>query len=178
MSLPRADGLLLAAPLLLLTLLPMGVSSAASVDRTQDIEIDSADIEGTLADTGEVRLSGQVQIRQGSLDIRADSAVLSRVEGEVSQVVFEGAPASLKQVDDNGTPVSVRARNVTYRPASNEVLLEGAVEVDQPQGTLRGEKVRYDMASGRLRAEGESDSDRIRLRIQPRGAASGGDGSS
>jgi len=170
MSHLRADGLSIAAALML-TFLFAGAAQAASADRTKEIEIDSADIDGSLAETGDVRLSGEVQIRQGTLDIRADNAVLSRVRGEVSQVVFEGAPASLKQIDDTGAPVSVRARKVTYRPASNEVQLEGGVEVDQPQGTLRGEQVRYDMATGRMRAEGQSDSDRIRLRIQPRGAS-------
>jgi lipopolysaccharide export system protein LptA len=175
MSLLRADGLLIAG---MLILLPLGAASAASSDRQQPIDIDSSDIEGSLAETGDVRLSGDVQIRQGTLDIRADSAVLSRVQGEVSQVVFEGTPASLKQIDDTGAPVSVRARKVTYRPASNEVLLEGAVEVDQPQGTLRGEQVRYDMATGRLRAEGQAESDRIRLRIQPRATSTEAGGGS
>ena len=166
MSLLRPDGALQTVALALL--FALGASAqGATADREQPIDIDSQNIEGSLADTGDVTLSGDVNIRQGSLEIRADTAVLSRLAGEVSQVVFEGAPASLQQVDDRGAPVKVRARKVTYRPASNQVVLEGDVEVEQPQGTLRGERVTYDMGSGRLNAEGGA-SERIRMRIEPR----------
>jgi lipopolysaccharide export system protein LptA len=62
----------------------------------------------------------------------------------------------------------VRARKITYRPTSNDVLLEGAVEVDRPEGSLQGEVITYDMANGRLNARGAGSEDRIRMRFQPR----------
>jgi lipopolysaccharide export system protein LptA len=165
MSLLRPDGALQTAALALL--LALGASAqAATADREQPIDVLASTGDATLAD-GDSILRGEVMITQGSLEIRADTAVLSRLAGEVSQVVFEGAPASLQQVDDRGAPVKVRARKVTYRPASNQVVLEGDVEVEQPQGTLRGERVTYDMGSGRLNAEGGA-SERIRMRIEPR----------
>jgi lipopolysaccharide export system protein LptA len=85
--------------------------------------------------------------------------------------VFEGQPASLKQIDDKGDPVSVRARKVTYRPNSNDVLLEGAVEVDRPEGSMQGEVISYDMANGRMNARGDGTNDRIRMSFQPRAGA-------
>ena len=174
MSLPRAE-FTLAATLLLAFGCSLGLrAEAASSDRLQAVDLDAQNIEGTLAEDGDVRLSGQVSIRQGTLDIAADTAVLTRVQGEVSRVVFEGAPAVMKQIDDAGAPINVRARKVTYSPQSNEVLLEGGVEVDQPQGMLRGERVTYDLASGRLRADGAGTDGRIRMRIEPRAATPAG----
>lgn len=164
MSPLRADGRLLAA---LLSLIIGAQALAASADRLQEITVVSQDGDVTLAD-GDSILSGEVIITQGSLDIRADKATLTRSAGELSQVVFEGQPASLKQIDDQGQPVSVRARRITYRPTSNDVLLEGAVEVDRPEGNLRGEVITYDMANGRLNARGAGSEDRIRMRFQPR----------
>lgn len=164
MSPLRADGRLLAA---LLSLIVSANALAASADRLQEITVVSQDGDVTLAD-GDSILSGEVIITQGSLDIRADKATLTRSAGELSQVVFEGQPASLKQIDDQGQPVSVRARRITYRPTSNDVLLEGAVEVDRPEGNLRGEVITYDMANGRLNARGAGSEDRIRMRFQPR----------
>ncbi len=168
MSPLRADGRLLAA---VLSLIIGAQALAASADRLQEITVVSQDGDVTLAD-GDSILSGEVIITQGSLDIRADKATLTRSAGELSQVVFEGQPASLKQIDDQGRPVSVRARRITYRPTSNDVLLEGAVEVDRPEGNLRGEVITYDMANGRLNARGAGSEDRIRMRFQPRQNAS------
>lgn len=164
----------LTAAITLVLALP-GLATAASADRRQPLDITATSLEGTLAENGETRLVGGVEIRQGSLWIEADSATVTRSDGEVTQVVFRGEPATLRQVDDAGNPVRVRARIVNYRPLSNDVDLEGAVEVDQPQGQLRGERVRYDMATGRLRAEGEGEGEgnRIRMRIEPRQPADG-----
>jgi lipopolysaccharide export system protein LptA len=159
---------------LALLLLPLA-GFAATADRQQAIEINARSLDGTLAENGETRLLDGVEIRQGSLHIQADEATVTRVDGEVTLVVFRGQPATLRQVDDAGNPVNVRARVVNYRPLSNDVDLEGDVEVDQPQGQLRGERVSYDMGSGRLRAEGDGDGDasRIRMRIEPRDRADG-----
>ncbi|MCG6117139.1 MAG: lipopolysaccharide transport periplasmic protein LptA [Aquimonas sp.] len=159
--------------LAVLLLASPALAGAASADRTQPIEIESRSLDGTLAENGETHLIDGVEIRQGSLNIQAERATVTRVDGEVTLVVFRGRPASLRQVDDAGNPVNVRAQVVNYRPLSNVVDLEGSVEVDQPQGQLRGERVNYDMASGRLRAEGDGDAGRIRMRIEPRSQADG-----
>lgn len=143
---------------------------AASADRLQEVDVSAQAGDATLAD-GDSILTGNVVITQGSLEIRADRATLTRSNGELSKVVFEGQPAALKQIDDKGQPVSVRARKVTYQPASNDVLLEGAVQVDRPEGTMQGEVISYDMANGRLNARGNTAEDRIRMRFQPRQGA-------
>lgn len=164
MSPLRANGRLLAGLLLVAV---GGSALAASADRQQPVDVSARAGDATLAD-GDSILSGEVVITQGSLEIRADKATLTRTAGELSRVVFEGEPASLKQIDDQGQPVSVRARKVTYTPTSNEVLLEGAVQVDRPEGVLQGEVITYDMANGRLNARGEGANDRIRMSFQPR----------
>lgn len=167
MSPLRVEGRLLGA----LFLLGAGAAAfAASADRQQPVDVSAQAGDATLAD-GDSILTGDVVITQGSLEIRADRATLTRSGGELSLVVFDGQPASLKQIDDQGQPVNVRARKVTYRPSSNDVLLEGAVQVDRPEGTLQGEVISYDMANGRLNARGESPTDRIRMSFQPRQGA-------
>jgi lipopolysaccharide export system protein LptA len=167
MSPLRVDGRLLGG---LLLLCAGGVASAASADRLQQVDVSAQTGDATLAD-GDSILKGSVVITQGSLEIRADQATLTRSKGELTQVVFEGQPASLKQIDDKGDPVSVRARRVTYRPSSNDVLLEGAVEVDRPEGSMQGEVISYDMANGRMNARGDGANDRIRMSFQPRAEA-------
>lgn len=164
MSPLRVDGRLLGA---LLLLCAGTLASAASADRLQQVDVSARTGDATLAD-GDSVLTGDVVITQGSMEIRADRATLTRSNGELSMVVFEGQPASLKQIDDKGDPVSVRARKVTYRPSSNDVLLEGAVEVDRPEGSMQGEVISYDMANGRMNARGDGANDRIRMSFQPR----------
>jgi lipopolysaccharide export system protein LptA len=89
MSPLRADGRLLAA---LLSLIVSANALAASADRQQPVDMAARSGDATLAD-GDSILSGEVVITQGSLDIRADKATLTRSAGELSQVVFEGQPA-------------------------------------------------------------------------------------
>lgn len=151
--------------LLLVAMLPLG-AQAKTTDRQAPMDIDAGHTDALLSDDGDTVLSGGVVITQGTLDVRSDKAVLHRKAGELSEVVLTGAPATLKQVNDNGEAMNARAARIVYTLNSDIVVLTGGVVIEQPRGTLRGESVKYDLKTGRL--DGGGDGKRVQMRILPK----------
>lgn len=165
--LPRVPRLLLAPAALAAALLfAVAPAHARSSDRDQPMEIDADDFDGILSDNSVLRLRRNVVIVQGSLNIQADAADVTTRDGDIARVVLTGAPARMRQVDDAGQPMSARAQRIDYDLSDNHVVLTGAVEIEQPRGNLSGERVVYDLDSGRVNAGGEGG--RVRMVIQPR----------
>jgi lipopolysaccharide export system protein LptA len=53
-----------------------------------------------------------------------------------------------------------------YLISAEQLSLTGAVVVDQPRGSMRGETIRYDLGTGRMTAGG--DGTRIQMRLEPK----------
>lgn len=138
---------------------------ARSSDRDQPMTIDAGDFDGIVADSAVTRYRDDVHIVQGSLDIRADTADITTRDGEISRVVLNGSPATLRQVDDAGDPMEARASRIDYDLSGNSIVLTGSVRVEQPRGNLSGERVVYNLDTGQINAGGEGG--RVRTVIQP-----------
>lgn len=147
-------------------------AQARSTDRGQPMNIDAGAQEGTLDGNSVNVLSGGVTITQGTLDIRANRADIHQRSGEVQRAVLTGAPVVLKQTMDDGSPMTARASKVDYNMQTEVVTLTGKVSIEQPRGTMTGERVIYNMRSGRVDSGGEGGG-RVKMTIQPK-ARSGG----
>lgn len=154
----------------------LGLALAASAtartgDREQPMEVQADSSSAVLTGDGEVTLTGRVRIDQGSLQIRADRAVVVQKDGEIASVRFEGAPATLSQQADDGARTRAEASNINYDLGTETVVLTGSVLVQQPRGELAGERVVYDLATEQLEADGSGGP--IRMLIQPKTADGG-----
>lgn len=146
-------------------LLPCSLQ-AKSTDRDQPMDITADTTSATVADDGDAVLTGNVVITQGTMQITADRAVIKRVAGDISEVVLNGGPATLKQVNDNGEPMDARAQQIVYTLGNDMMLLTGNVVVTQPRGNLTGETIKYNLKSGQL--DGGGDGKRVSMRILPK----------
>ncbi|PKM05101.1 MAG: lipopolysaccharide transport periplasmic protein LptA, partial [Gammaproteobacteria bacterium HGW-Gammaproteobacteria-5] len=133
-------------------------------DLPLDIEADALD--GTLDEDGTANLKGNVHITQGTMDVYADLATITRVAGDFNRVVFQGKPAKLNQINDDGTQMRAQAQRIDYNVDTDIVVLTGAVVVEQERGTLRGERVTYNLTSGELDSGGNGG--RIQMKILPK----------
>ena len=154
--------------LLLVTALLLGTSSAHALksDRQQPLEVKADATEGTLGD-GTATLKGNVEIRQGTLLIRADVARVERVEGRVRRFELSGNPVQLQQEIEQEGQVSAEAGNVEYEVASGIVTLTGAADVDHPQYHISGEVLRYDLNTQHFQGSGGESDGRIQIRMDP-----------
>ncbi len=139
---------------------------ARKSDRQQAMDINANNGDWSTAESGTSELTGAVHIEQGSLKIDADKARIQHGKKEIESVVLFGNPARLQEeLDDGSGMVNASAREIQYDLGKNEVLLIGSVEVKKPRGLLTGERIRYDLGSGRMNAEGGSS--RIQMRLEP-----------
>jgi lipopolysaccharide export system protein LptA len=145
---------------------------ALEADRDQPMEIaaNSSDIN---LESGVHLLSGTVEIRQGSLLIQADTGEVHQPGqgAEVTRVVLEGEPARLEQALDNAAgQMRASARRIDYDRAGDTVVMTGGVRIEEPRGTLTGERVTYNIAQGRIQGQSSGEDGRVRFVIPPRPA--------
>ena len=143
-----------------------GPALAKSTDRNQPMDIAADRTDAILTDDGDARLAGNVVITQGTLNVNADNALVTRKDGDIDEVVLTGAPATLSQINDNGERMTAKASKIVYTLSTDLIVMTGGVVVDQPRGNLRGEMIKYDLTTGRL--DGGGGGGRIQMRIQPK----------
>ena len=147
--------------------------SALDSDRQQPVDFGAEHFAGKITANGETRLRGNFWLDQGTLKIRADLGTVYRENGAIVRVLLSGGPATVEQDLDSGGRMRAEAREIDYRIGSDQLELSGGVVVTQPEGQLRGERLRYDIGSGQIEGTGEG-SGGVRMRIEPKPPASGG----
>ena len=147
---------------------------ARKSDRNKPMDVNAGKQVGSLDDATPTVLSGGVTIDQGTLHAEASRAEISTRGGDISRVVFNGSPARLKQQLDDGTSMNAVANKIDYNVNNETVVFTGSVSIKQPRGTLSGERVVYNMASGQVTSGGEGNG-RVNMRIMPKNAGAGAD---
>jgi lipopolysaccharide export system protein LptA len=161
-----------ALAVLLALFLSPDVADARSSDRNKPMDIDAGAQSGTFDSDAVNVLSGGVNIRQGTLDIKAARAEITLVGGDPTRAVLTGSPVTLSQQMDDGTPMSARAAKVDYNLRTEVVVFTGDVRIQQPRGTMNGERIVYNLQTGRVESGGEGNG-RVRMRILPRSSRGG-----
>jgi lipopolysaccharide export system protein LptA len=147
-----------------------GTALAKTSDRNQPMDAESNQNNCILTDTGQCVMTGNVQIIQGSLHIDAAKAVIYRDGGDISRAVLTGTPAVLKQQMDDGTPLTARASNVDYNLRTEVVVFTGDVQLDQPRGSMSGQRVVYNLKTGVIDSGGQGNG-RVKMHILPKNVA-------
>src|SRR5690606_21254161 len=105
---------------------------APTGDPDQTIHIESAtqslDMQGNV-----VTFTGNVVMTQGTIKINADKVVVTRPGGEQGKEIIDGYgnPATLYQMQDNGTPDKGHASHMHYELAKDLVILTGNAYLEQ-----------------------------------------------
>lgn len=164
MPLARRVGLIIC---LLLPGTMMAPAQALQSDRQQPLDVKADSTDGTLGD-GVTTLRGHVEIRQGSLLIRANVAEVDKADGKVRQVTLLGDTAYLEQEIEEQGLVKAWAERIEYQVANGLVVFSGGAEVQHPQYEVSGDTLRYDLAAQHFQgAGGDSGDGRIRIRLDP-----------
>jgi lipopolysaccharide export system protein LptA len=158
------------SPILILAGLCMLLASAPvqalKTDRQQPLEVNADSTDGTLGD-GTATLQGNVEIRQGTLLIKADTAEVEKAEGRARRIEFTGNPVHLQQEIEQEGLVIAEAKKIEYEVATGIVTLTGAADVDHPQYHISGDVLEYDMNVQHFKGSGSEESGRIRIRLDP-----------
>ena len=140
---------------LLVLLLTLGTTGALALpdDRNQPIEIQANSAERN-AKTGVTTYTGNVDIRQGSIHIAADTVVLHSSNDELTRIDATGNQATYtQQLSGPDDTVDARANTLRYLVSEDKLLLEGNGSLKQQGGSISGERIEYDVKAEHVRAQ-------------------------
>lgn len=130
---------------------------------------------------GVATYTGSVKIAQGSLMISADSIVIhTNPDSSVEKMIATGSPARFQQQPekDQGV-VTAAAKQITYTPNNEHLLLVEDASVEQNGAVMSGPHIDYDLVKEVMKAAGTPSTggggQRIEIVIPPKGGKSGAD---
>lgn len=141
-------------------------------DRPMTIQADQGDFR---SGSGEAHFEGNVYLKQGTLEVWADTldVVRDRETGSIEFLEAHGEPAryrDLPEADDE--PIEVRGRRIEYRPEDDLIITEGDGRLEQADSEIQADYIRYNLSDETLdvrsgRADGEPDAPQATWIIQP-----------
>lgn len=121
---------------------------------------------------GVATYTGSVEIRQGSLVINADSIIIhTNTEGGVEKMIATGSPAKFQQQpEEQQGVVTAAAKQITYTPSNEHLLLIEDASVEQNGAVMSGPHIDYDLVKEVMKAEGNNkgEGQRIEIIIPPK----------
>lgn len=137
------------------SLLMLGLLGAGAV-WAEPVTVESATLQVDYP-KGTATFGGGVTVTQGDTVLTAPVAVVTygpNGKGNVKEIVTQGR-THIRRSGTNGAETA-DADTATYVPQSRVLTLTGNVELVQGTNTLRGERLIYDVASGKIRLGGGS----------------------
>ncbi len=156
------------SPKILILLLLLATTAGHAADRDQPIRLE-ADRAQLDQNTGVSVYEGNVVVTQGSMRLAADTATIFLENGAFKRVEAVGKPARFRVTPEGQkTPIDGEGRKLEYDVTTGQVVITGAVRFTQNRDEFRGERVVYEMATGRIAAGGGGDKGRVQFTLQPR----------
>lgn len=152
---------------LLATLLVTSVAHSASRDEDEPVRINARSVEADDR-TGAVIYSGNVQVEQGRLSIRADRVEIKTRKGKTELVHATGKPVKLRQrAEGDSGEIQAEANRIDYHVPARKVDLVGHVTLRRGDDLFTAKTLHYDLNSKNLSAAGGDTGDgRVHAVIQ------------
>ena len=162
----KVDRKLLHLSLFALTLAAPNVYALSS-DSEQPVYIDS-DSQQLDMKSNQVTFLGDVNLKQGSININADKVIVTRnaVNGEIEEIQGFGKPATFSQLTDDGKTLYGEADDLHYQLVADRLIMTKNAMLSQDGSIIRGSKITYQIASQKLVADSDS-SERVSTVLQP-----------
>lgn len=157
-----------AALALALLALPV-LAPALDSDQEQPVylEADSAELDEAKATSV---YTGNVHIRQGSMEIQADQVTMHHEPDRRPRLIAAvGAPAKYRQeVDGEKQEVRAEALRMEYDTQRDEITLFDQALLFQGEDTFRSDRIVYDRAKAQVKAGTSAQGkERVKIRINP-----------
>lgn len=141
------------------------VAHARKSDFTQPIDV-SADRSEFDEKAGVQVLIGNVEISQGTMQIKAERIAITLKDNRLSKIEGTGSPIQFRQENEAGEMVTGEANAISYNAENGSLVLTGGATLEQPRQRLKSERIVFNSAEQKVSAEG-GDKGRVSIRIQP-----------
>lgn len=162
-----ADTARLVCAALLLCLPVTGLALSSDRDQPIHIEADSAVL---MEKEGLSTYTGNVKIRQGTLELHGDTMTVYNTDNNIDKIVLTGSPATIVQRPEGGDDdLHAEAGQMEYRAAEEHIILTGAARIWQADGKeFRSEKIIYNIRTNTVNAGDSTSGDRVHITLQPK----------
>lgn len=155
--------------LLLILLLP-GLVHALASDKEQPIYIE-ADRVNVDDKKGVSTYRGNVSIKQGTMRLKADSAVVHNNERGLNKVIVVGKPATFRQRPDNEPQdIHAEALRMEYFSSRERLYLINQARLTKGSSLFTGSRITYDTLNHVIKArKGEKNpKERVHITLEPK----------
>lgn len=152
---------------LLASLLFSTSSWALSSDTEQPIHINS-NSQNFDMQSNQVTFTGNVTLKQGSIEIFADKIVVIRPQGQEGREILEayGNPTRFSQLTDDGKTLKGKANKLRYELEKEFLKMTDNAELTQDDSIIKGKVITYNMLTQKLIADGGKNN-RVTTILQP-----------
>lgn len=152
--------------LILLLSLPTGQAAADTrSDGSQPISV-QADQSDFDEKAGIQRLTGNVEITQGTLSVKADSIQIELKDGALLKIIGEGSPIRFRQQTETGATMSGQSNRIEYNTQTTQITFSGDARFERPGQKLSGNSITYNMSDLTFKASGDKKG-RVSIILQP-----------
>ena len=141
---------------------------AMAGDREQPISVEADSLE--VRETENLSIyEGNVNLIQGSLDVRSDRMVVYFNDArELVSIEMTGGPARFRQLDDQQREMLGRALRIDYTESGSLLILTGDAYYQHDGDTIESELIRVNTDTSFVQAHGNDTDQRVKMLIQPR----------
>ena len=149
----------------ILLLLIVSAAHALPADKDQPIEL-AADSVEVDEGKGISVYQGDVELRQGSMRLQADTVTVRQQSRKPNRIIATG---KVRFEQDSGKGlVKARAEQAEYEVNSELLELTGRASLTQAGDTMRSDRITYDRVRHKVKAgAAASGKQRVRITIQP-----------
>lgn len=113
------------------------------------------------------RYTGNVVLMQDDMKLTADSLTVYTRKSRLDRVVAHGNPAVLDSESDNGRSMHGEADSIEYTAKTRTITLTGHARLVQDGNTIQSKRIKYDVASGTLKAGAPKQGGRVEVILLP-----------
>ncbi len=146
------------------------LAKKSDLSKPIDVTADSSEYDEKK---GVQSLIGNVEIRQGTMRIKATKIEIFLKNNQLSKIEGIGKPISFEQKNEADELVSGSADSISYDATNGTLILIGNATLSQPRQQLESQRIVFDSANQKVSAEG-GDKGRVSIRIEA--PPIGGDG--
>ena len=150
--------------LMIITLLGTQAWAKAD-DRTKPINI-NADESEYDEKAGTQVLSGNVEISQGSMVIKADRIKVELRNNALYRISGTGNPIRFQQLTENDELMRGQSNEISYNTQTSEITFKGDAEFERPGQKFTGHSISYNMKALTFKATGNKKG-RVNIVLQP-----------
>jgi lipopolysaccharide export system protein LptA len=143
-----------------------GTAHALASDKDQPVQL-SADSVDMDEDKGISVYKGDVDLRQGSMRLRADQVTIRHRGRAPEKVIAVGSPVHFQQDTGKGL-VKARGKRAEYEVNGEVLVLIGKASLTRAGNTTRSDRIVYDRVRHKVKAGAAAEGkQRVQITIQP-----------